>query len=204
MVQTFDFINTGIAPPNPNNCQLKTQNIFPTGNRQPDENYELYVRNKTLQNNLSCNKNYESVTLSTWGKYDTPATVGSEMSMDTLCNLAAYTAKDKEEMAAKKLELDALAARIKTGIKNLKDSDQKLAQELSSNMDNVQRNMSTYDKVQQKRQNFTDHVDKNVHAMAEDASLQMMSDMYRNILWSILAVSLVLVAARLIRGMNNP
>jgi hypothetical protein len=28
--------------------------------------------------------------------------------------------------------------------------------------------------------------------------------MYRNILWSILAVSLVLVAARLIRGMNNP
>ena len=126
------------------------------------------------------------------------------MTMDTLCNLAAFTAKDKEELAAKKRELDALAAQIKTGIKNLKDSDQKLAQELSSNMDKVQSNMGSYDKIQRKRQNFTDHVDKNVHAMAEDANLQMMSDMYRNILWSIVAVSIVLVAARLIRGMNNP
>ena len=204
MVQTFDFINADVTPPDPNNCKLKTQNIFPAGNRQPNENYELYVRNKSLQNNLSCNKNYESVTLSTWGQYDRPESVGKEMTMDTLCNLAAFTAKDKEELAAKKRELDALAAQIKTGIKNLKDSDQKLAQELSSNMDKVQSNMGSYDKIQRKRQNFTDHVDKNVHAMAEDANLQMMSDMYRNILWSIVAVSIVLVAARLIRGMNNP
>jgi hypothetical protein len=39
--------------------------------------------------------------------------------------------------------------------------------------------------------------------MAEDASLQMMSDMYKNILWSIAAIAIVMVAIRFVRGLTQ-
>jgi len=200
-IQTFDLTaakNAIIGK----NCLLKTNDMFPTGLRKTDANYEMYIRNKTLTSHLSCNKNYESVTLSEWQNYaDTRK--GEDMTMDTLCSLSAYTKDDQDKLKVKKAELDKMATELKNRITALKTTDAVLGEQLSSNVHKVTNGMNSYNDVQEKRKNFKDHVELNVTGMAEDANLQMMSDMYKNILWSIAAIAVVMAAIRFVRGLSQ-
>lgn len=200
-IQTFDLTKATNAIVG-KNCLLKTNQMFPTGTRTSDPNYEMYIRNKTLTNHISCNKNYESVTLSEWQKYaDTMK--GDDMTMNTLCSLSAYTKDDKEKLKAKKIELDKMAAELKNRISALKETDAVLGEQLASNEKKIKHGMDGYDLTNDKRKHFKENVELNVTGMAEDASLQMMSDMYKNILWSIAAIAIVMVAIRFVRGLTQ-
>lgn len=205
--QSFNFVTApAVAPATVGasgasgaNCHLKTTAVFPGGLRQTSDHYELYVRNKALKNNASCNSLYESVSLAQWQAY-ADGSQGDDMTPDTLCSLQAYTKADQEALAAKKVELDGLAKQIKDRITALKQTDANLASELGDSGRRVKHDLGRYDHVLKKRQALTDNV--LVSAMAEDADLQMMSALYKNILWSIIAILLVLLAARLVRGLN--
>lgn len=200
-IQTFDLTKV-VNPIIGKNCLLKTKDMFPNGMRKTDANYEMYIRNKTLTNHISCNKNYESVTLSEWQKYaDTMK--GDDMTMNTLCSLSAYTKNDQDKLKEKKVELDKMATELKNRITALKQTDAVLGEQLSSNGKKIKHGMNSYNNVDKERKNFKDHVELNVTGMAEDANLQMMSDMYKNILWSIAAIAVVMAAIRFVRGISQ-
>lgn len=170
-----------------NQCFLKNKDAYPTGNRQPSSDYELYVKNKKLTNNNSCNKAYETTNTQTWEMYP----MGEKMSMDTLCSLGAATEQEQKELARKRLELDELAEKIKQKLRQLRGTDSTLVTTLDKNLEQIEKDINAYQKLNHERKT-TKEATLNVDGMQEDSSLNLTRHMYQHILYSILAILVVM------------
>ena len=96
--------------------------MFPKGLRQYNENYQLFGRGQGLLSHASCSKEYQGGTDSQWKSL----TQGAPMTMNTLCNLAAYTQDQTDAMRAKQNELKDLAENVNSSISGLVTTDKSI------------------------------------------------------------------------------
>ncbi len=169
-----------------NTCFTKNNGMFPKGLRVPAANSELYVRSKGVANNATCTKNVEATTAVEWELYPT----GQKMAMDTLCQLGFVTEKERKEMAAAHKDLTVVKDQLSQRLANLSEEDARLIASLGHNVDKLEKDLHKYDDVRSKtlaaKSGF-----QNVVGMKADSELQMVSDNYHYLLWSILAILIV-------------
>ena len=193
-VQTFTLTSETAGV---NQCFLKNNKAYPMGNRQPNDNYELYMQNKKLVNNNSCSKTYETANTQTWELYP----LGEKMSMDTLCSLGAATSQEQQELGKQKAELDRLAAAIKAKLDTLRSNDSAVGSDLDRNVKQMEKDLSAFQQVVDERQRYKP-TSTNVDGMQEDASTNLTSQMYQHILYTILAILTVMAGTLAFRKMT--
>ena len=169
-----------------NECQLKNRNIFPNSARMFDDSSELYIRGNTVLNGSSCSKVVNSIDNSTWEL----SNIGDKMSMDTLCNLGAFTDADRNGLDdSNRTLLDSL-----NELYNRLTGETKTSIQINSDLE---RNRQTIDSLIKSRENVTENIkDKQDEtrqhtALSEDTKKRLINENYNYMLWSILAVSII-------------
>jgi hypothetical protein len=182
-------------------CSLKNSQMFPSpqGLRVPNPNMEMYIRNKTVNNNLSCAKTVETGYTSQWELYPT----GDKMSMETLCELGAFTAEEHKELTRKNKELNTVAATMQTKLDQLLTEDQHITQTFDGNVKKINKDMRQYKKVHKKIKHNQQNLE-NVTAMMQDTELNNNSSNLHYLLWTSFAVLTLLASIRVLRNNNNP
>ena len=183
-----------------NQCHLKDKNTVYTEKRVIDSNSEFYLRTKgIIDNDMSCPSEPSIYTFgltTDWSEYDLDS--NNPMSQTTKCGLANYTQGEKnaadasynalknkltDDVKNKVLELDSSYNYFKTELINVKNTLKNKLNELT----NTRNEPSDWSGEQLEQ----------ILAMNEDSQLNMVSQNYKHILWSILAIIIVIATIRL-------
>ena len=172
-----------------NNCKLKGKDVFKE-NRISDNNYEYYVRNKKVNNDISCPEKVEfsdSIQYSQLMKH-----MGSIMTPSTTCSLARHTKAERDELKLKREELEAKTNTMKSKIKNLNISDNNLTKRLLENANKLKNQKIEIDDLKKDNVDITGNQYKQLEALEEDRDLNMVAKNYKHIMWSILAILIII------------
>jgi hypothetical protein len=76
---------------------------------------------------------------------------------------------------------------------------------MNLNIDKLQSNINSYADTQYEKKDYTEKSSNivNVNAMLEDTDLNMISQNYKNLIWTILAIILIIGGIRLTRSITT-
>ena len=178
-----------------NECQIKNMNMFPNSARMVDDSSELYIRGSNVLNSDSCSKIVNNVESSTWEL----SNIGDKMSMDTLCNLGAFTEADRS----------VLATSNKTLLDSLSELYKRLLGETNSSIQinsDLEKNRQTFDSLIKSQENVKKNIkdkqdqSRQYNALSDDTKKQLISENYNYMLWSIVAISIIGYSIKLNRS----
>jgi hypothetical protein len=208
-------------------CQLLNKSMY-TKNRIIDPNSRYFSREKNVDGQHgSCPTDINLQSGSFWNDY---YTTGSEdMSPDTKCGLAKFTSNERDTVASdvpvvydnlqykdkdgnvqkniKHRDLTgnvALLNKNKNGFRYMYETLQDKYQKLTSRLFNTNSSIkSKFAELEDSRKNLSDWTGEqlqNLEAMNEDRDLNMMSQNYRHIMWSILAILIIITTMKLTKS----
>lgn len=176
-------------------CSLKNSNIYPKSARIKSSNGDvLYKRSVDVKNNNSCSKNVVPISGALWSNY----VKDGYMSEDVLCNLRSYTKEQQQKVERSRKDLQSIIHEILDKLKKLNKSDKKLLNEYGLNEKKIEKDISRF--------NLTNHENKimeseliTLQGMQYNSESELMSENYKNIVWSILAIVLVIGGIKLLK-----
>lgn len=179
-------------------CHLKNTNAY-TEKRIIDNNSEFHLRTKGIINNdSSCPSDpndYSFGTTTSWGEYTLDTT---NMSQQTKCGLANYTENVK---LLEDASYNALKNKLTTGVKDkvlALDSSYNYFKEQLMDVKNILKNkLIELTNTRKEPSDWSGEQLEQIIAMNEDSQLNMISQNYKHILWSILAIIIVITTIRL-------
>jgi hypothetical protein len=167
---------------NGNNYWIKNANMWPKGKRQYTGG-DLYIRNKTVNNDNSCGKNVE---FAYQGDINGYANAGF-MNMNTTCGLGTISDRDEKLIKKQYNKLINILGEIHQKIVELSREDVKLNKRLLSEYKTLKERLNTYEHTYKEIRTGAKLIKHN-DAIEEDSNLQMLSYNQKYILWSMLAL----------------
>lgn len=175
-------------------CNTKSARMFPFSNRVPSDTSELYVRSKSVANNASCAKNIDMSTALEWELLSP----GEKMSPDTLCGLGLITQNERTSLDTANKELRDITGTLENKLRNLSKEDEQLVKSLGYNVNKLQSDLKSYGNVGKIAKRHDDQF-THVSAMNEDAEAKLKSENFHYLLWSILAILILIGGIRIAR-----
>ena len=179
-------------------CQLKNKNVYQSA-RIINNDYEYQLRNRKVNNDVSCPQEVTTEDSSFWQN----STKSSDpMSSTTKCGLAAYTDAERKAVAAEETKLTtAVDTDYKSMVNTLRDKYKLLKNHLLSTDTDTE---TAGENLKNKREELglamgdkkTNEYNQ-LQAMNEDTDLNMMSQNYRHIMWSILAIVIIIATMKI-------
>jgi hypothetical protein len=169
---------------NGNNYWIKNENMWPKGNRQFTGG-DLYVRNKTINNNNSCSN---KVNFSKQKFVNGYASEGI-MNIGTTCGLGTINERNRQAINVQYLKLQEILNQIKEKIIELSIEDIKLNEKLMTEHKLLEEKLKKYEQVYSGIGREKILINKN-GALQEDTELNMLSNNNIYIIWSIIALGL--------------
>ena len=181
---------------NPNGtCSLKNSNMYPKTPRIKTSNGDvLYKRSVNLKNNNSCSKNVVPINGSLWGNYVKDGT----MSQAVVCNLENYTKEQQVKLEASRKDLQQTITEIHKRLIALDETDKKLLSSYGLTKKNLEKDMSTFQLVYKEKQNINNQANT-LQGMQDVSEDEMISENYKNIVWSVVAILLIIGSIKLLK-----
>ena len=176
-------------------CYLKNSGMFPKGIRRPLANAELYLRDKTVKNNISCAKDVDSGLSSQWELYPT----STKMSMDTLCELGAVTQDEQSDVKTKFIELNKATDIMSKKLNSIANEKNALEESFTTSSNGLSKNIKDYGTMRRKIINNNKTI-TNIIGMSDDSELNMTSQNIKYFLYANLAIIIAIASIRLMRN----
>jgi len=176
-------------------CYLKNSGMFPKGIRKPLANAELYVRDKTVKNDISCAKDVDTGLSSQWELYPTT----SKMSMETLCELGAITQNEQYDVKTKFIELNKATDVMSKKLNSIANEKNALDESFTTAKKGLSKNINDYGSMRRKIIK-NDKAITNIIGMSDDSELNMTSQNIKYFLYANLAIIIAIASIRLIRN----
>jgi hypothetical protein len=167
-------------------CQLLGPGTFPQKGRISAES-DLYIRKKQVTNSDTCPKEVEAGTAENWAAFPHAA----NMAPSSLCQLGFATEQQRQVADETNDALVKATATIKDGLSSLTSEEKGLVEKLGYNVDKLQKDMDSYDQATEAKGRAEKALFQ-VGAMRDDTDLNMVSQNYQYILWTILAILVVI------------
>lgn len=184
-------------------CQLKDNTIFEQGERVINNQSEYYIRTKNLSNEvagLSCPYDALPVSVDQWNAL---APVDAELNSVDLtnrkCGLFEYTKNEMEEKENANTEFNKMKDIIITKISLFKTSFNNLKEKLLQKKTTLDASLNELNDTRRDIGDWTGDQLKQLESMNEDRDLNAISQNYKNILWSILAIIIIIFIIKLTR-----
>ena len=182
---------------NTSTCWLKKKNAF---NKQINNSLVLGVRNPMLTGSSTCSNEIVNVDTIQYDNYPK----GTNMDPNTVCNKNTQTVS-KENLAQYegiKNSLYSLGQQIASKMENLYNQDNKIYEKLNMNEQDFNKSIAMYKNINNKIQanNIEGMTSMNkklslndINGMLSDTDLIVLQENYSYMLWSILAVGVLIV-----------
>ena len=178
---------SGFVINNDKNCVLKNSNMFPSSLRVPNTNYQMYIRSKSVNNNLSCPKDVEQTSALQWELYP----VGDKMTMDTLCELGLASKTERDQLSKANKELLNMKDNLSFKLDKLNREDVKLSKSLTKNINKLDTDINNYTKTKRNIKKIKEK-SSNLNAIKQSSEFEMVSKNSKYMVWSILAIIFVI------------
>ena len=170
-----------------NTCYLKNATMFPYGLRKPDSNSALYTRSKKVSNDVSCPKAINNtISADEWSKMP----VGEKMQLTTLCKLGLVTSAEQADLDEKSNAVTNAATKLQNKIDDLVKNDMNLVKKLGNHVNKLQKDLKQYTSIN-KKIGKNENTIEGLSGFSTDTELNMISNNYRYLLFTILAIFLV-------------
>ncbi len=175
---------------NTNNCNLKSTKTFPVDKRKFSSGVDMYVRNRIISNDETCNKNINYIDSNQWKNY---VKSGKMMTSTTNCGLLNSVSTYQNQLEDLKKQIDVLAQKIETKNTDLKIKQGNAINQINKNFSDFSNSKNDYKEIVKynaEQQNYLD-------GMLDDSRLVMLQQNQKYILWSVLTIGSVVVAVNL-------
>ena len=176
-------------------CYLKNSGMFPKGMRKPLANAELYVRDKTVKNDVSCVKDVDTGFSTQWELLPT----STKMSIDTLCELGAITEQERNDSNTKLKDLNKATDIMSKKLNSIANEKNNLDEFFTTAKKGLSKNINEYDSMRRKIIN-NDKAITNIIGMSDDSELNMTSQNIKYFLYANLAIIIAIASIRLMRN----
>lgn len=206
-------------------CQLLDKN-FKKKQRIIDKNYQFYSRHKGVTGqDISCPIDTVNETAGFWSSMVYNPT---NMTPTSKCGLAKFTENERSKVATDLIDVNdnlqykdknGTVLKIKfpeaangqhvrkTGFKYWYESLESKYGQLKNKIFNTTASIdNTFTELQESKQNLADWTGEqlqNLSAMNEDRDLNMMSQNYRHIMWSILAILIIMATMKMTKSVSK-
>ena len=172
-------------------CRLKNDKMFPIGPRSQSNEWQTYVRGKSVTNGSTCPTEVVESTAQQWDAYPE----AGRMTKNALCQMAYMTKEEKKQFETAHKELHNIAGEIQKVLSKLTETDEKLVESLGYNVKKLKRNIKQYTNIKNENTKRKGQL-QNSTAMESSSDLNMISQNSKYLLWSILAILLVTTSIR--------
>jgi len=162
--------------------------------RIPTAGTDMYIRNISVKNNLSCNKVVQGGPSNLWDSYD----ILDNMTHDYKCDLAHNTKNEQKHYNTANKKLNQAVHNVQDKLSSLTDTGLSLTGEMQNQVKKRRKGFEDYEYIRANLGNVQDTI-TNVAALEEDTDVLLISDNYKYILWSILAIVFVIAGIKLSR-----
>ena len=172
-------------------CHLKNDKMFPIGPRSQSNEWQTYVRGKSVTNGATCPTDVVESTAQQWEAYPE----AGKMTKNALCQMAFMTKNEKKQFETAHKDLQDIAGEIQEVLSKLTETDENLVESLGYNIKKLKRDIDQYTDIKNKRTERKDQLQNSI-AMESSSDLNMVSQNSKYLLWSILAIFLVTTSIR--------
>jgi hypothetical protein len=180
-------------------CNLRS-NVIYNEKRIIDDKHKVYLRTKGIDNNITCPGDINDYTYGStldWVDFDKNNT---DMNYDTKCGLAHFTQSERGNMDASynnlKQELHKQDG-VKERIQTLNGSYNNLSNMLKNTKNTLNEKFNKLNETRNDLSDWTGEQLEQLIAMNEDRNTNMISQNYKHVLWSILAIIIIIGTIRL-------
>ena len=177
-----------------NNKKLYSEMYPKSGTRIPTAGTDMYLRNVEVKNHNSCNKEVVGGPSNVWETYKQI----SNMTKSTKCDLAKNTAEEGEALRKARHVLDNIIQKINKKLASLQDTGITLDKEMRKQVSAMRNNIKDYTTIRANLGNVADKL-TNIVALEKDTDLTLVSNNYKYVLWSILAIIFVIAGIKISR-----
>ena len=185
---------------NSQTCWLKDKSAYPKGNKQPNNNVVLGVRQLGLQKSNSCSNNTINIDTIQYDNY----LKGGAMTMDTECNVPLISQSDQIDFDNVKSQLITLGNDIVSKMENLYNEDNNINEKMNTSDEQFKKDLEKYKSINLKIKKELNLQSNNIEGMQNlnindingmltDSDLRVLQENYSYIMWSILAVGLLTI-----------
>ena len=177
-------------------CWIKNSNMYPEAKTlDSDSNYDLFIRNPSVNNNASCSNKIVGVNTDQFKSFKN---TGKEMGADTLCGLANDTIDPKENVKNERDKIMNLSEKIVNRMGTLTQN--------KDEMDNLQPNLQnkllkSINSYKQTVKNIKNGLKQNetIGGQVDNSDLLLINRNFNYVMWSIVAIIAVIVTIKTVR-----
>lgn len=171
-----------------NMCDLRSSaSMYPTVKRYSDTNIALYKRLNSVNNNVSCSKEIIPVSLDQYSSY----VQGETMNPNVICGLGVYNESYYQKLKTDLTHLQNNVNHLNQRLSNLSQADKNILAQNGLTEAKLNKDIISIQHMRTKFLGFKPQMET-VKGIEFDAESEMISSSYYNILWSILAIVIVI------------
>jgi len=176
-----------------NVCYPKTSSMFPVGNRQIDENVDLYIRNKKpINTHMGVSGSTFNIDTITYANYNN----GGEISISDKYGLSSITSEQKKQLSVLENQMNKLSSQINSLTNKFTAGAQNLEQQSETNTAGIGDYLNNIKNI---HNNIKSINNNNFNNILKDSDIVVLQKNYEYLFWSILAVGTVLVTMNIIK-----
>ena len=176
-------------------CQLKNADVY-QNTRIINDKIQYYLRNKKANNDISCPQDITNEDSAFWGNSSLSP---DPMLSTTACGLKRFTNDEREAAADEETKvMGTVTSEFKSLMDTLRNKYTLLKSRLLSTGTDMETAKSDLNAIREAgMDNLKNAQYAQLKAMSEDTDLNMMSQNYRHILWSILAIVIIIATMKI-------
>ena len=150
----------------------------------------------TITNNASCSKDIVNIDSIQWTNY---VKSGKNMSPSTVCGLSKNIANEKATLAGLRNTLKTYSTQMIEYITYLESLNVEIAQQMGIDKTVLADNLTLYTRYNTEFNNYKDDDVHNIDGILSDSNIVIDEENYSYMVWSILAITLLLITLNVLR-----
>ncbi len=179
---------------NENNCYLKNSNMYPKSNRFASPGVKLFKRSVNVKNNNSCTKNISAIDAERWNSYIKKG----DMTQNELCGLGKHIGRERIKVDKVISRLNDVVKQINGKMSSLTENDKKLLEQYGINSNKIKEDLLKINLLEQEYSASKGKIN-NIHGMKTSSETELIHNNYNYMLWSILAVLVVIGGMKILK-----
>jgi hypothetical protein len=166
------------------------------GTKTPNTKTDYYLREPGVKNAPSCSKDVTNIDSVQWSAFKN---TNQAMTPTTLCGLSNEVQREQNELNRLRAQLALLAQKIVEKIIALESMNVNLNDQIGIDKQVLDENLLKYKMLARKYANYNKNEVANIHGIVADSNTVVLQENYTYILWSVIAIGVVIVTINMLR-----
>jgi hypothetical protein len=177
-------------------CYLKNNDTYPKGKKNRTSGIDLYTRTPNLKNNFLCPKTLTNIDSVHYDNY----VKGNKMTPEDTCNMRLLSNEDNAKLNSISTKLNDISKKIINQINKLYNDNVSINHTMDVGEQTIDDDFKMYFQLKKKIEQIMDRNKiepmlnmNDLNTMATDSDLIVLQNNYQYVLWSIIAVGIVII-----------